>query len=560
MSLDGFNASALLQELRPQLSDSRLQKFSQLTEFDFLLQLRAPGTTHKLLISLHPEESRFHLLTGPPPPAIVPNAFVMLCRKRVGGCRLQAMEQDTLDRRIVLRFHSGFGLAFDWAGRPSALVLIQWEEESTAPKVVSHFPSRGRFRKGCDYVSEALSLPTPLEFSAQSAWSHLLEAPPETPVEQGLGTRFSLWPPLWRKRFRSRCGARSLEELNINDFTTAWEEQLAPLQRANAFFRPGIAEDGELTYCASTPEFESMQLAAQKRWLGEGLAPGLVDFRDELVKTLGKNRDKALRKLKKREQDRRGAESAPLDQMKGDLLLAYATGLPRGSEIFHTEDWEGRPLSIALDPKLSATVNADRYYSRAKKKRRALDVLDVQIEKAREEIEMWDDLLYAARSSENQTDLEQVRKSMPSSQAQEKKRKTPEVPSSGPRRYRHGEFLILVGRNPAQNDKLSTKTAAKDDHWLHVRQGAGSHVLIRAAGLEPPPETVEAAAWLAAKFSSSSESGAVEVITTRARFLRKPKQGPLGKVLYRQETEMLVDPTSPPPEGLREENKNERPE
>ena len=176
---------------------------------------------------------------------------------------------------------------------------------------------------------------------------------------------------------------------------------------------------------------------------------------------------------------------------------------------------------------------------------------------AEQEIEMWDELLYAAQTSENQTDLDQVRKSMPVSQARSKKRKVPEVPSSGPRRFSHHDFLILVGRNPAQNDKLSLKSAAKDDHWFHVRQGAGSHVLIRAAGREPTPETVEAAAWLAAHYSASSDSGAVEVVTTRARFLKKPKGGPLGKVIYRQETEIVVDPTQPRPAGLSEQNKNE---
>ena len=59
-----------------------------------------------------------------------------------------------------------------------------------------------------------------------------------------------------------------------------------------------------------------------------------------------------------------------------------------------------------------------------------------------------------------------------------------------------------------------------------------------------------AAAWLAAFYSQSSESPAVEVVTTRARFLKKPKGGPVGKVIYRQETEVIVDPTSPRPDGL----------
>ena len=65
MSLDSLNARALLLELAPMLVDSRVQKFSQISEQDFLLHLRSPGRTDKLLVSLHPERSRLHLLPAP---------------------------------------------------------------------------------------------------------------------------------------------------------------------------------------------------------------------------------------------------------------------------------------------------------------------------------------------------------------------------------------------------------------------------------------------------------------------------------------------------------------
>ena len=52
MSLDGFNAHVLLNELRDLVLSARLQKFSQLTEDDLLLHQRAPGHTHKLLYVL----------------------------------------------------------------------------------------------------------------------------------------------------------------------------------------------------------------------------------------------------------------------------------------------------------------------------------------------------------------------------------------------------------------------------------------------------------------------------------------------------------------------------
>lgn len=549
MSLDGFNAAVLVRELEGRCRGARLQKFSQLTEHDFLLHLRSPGRTDRLLISLHPDKSRFHFIDSTHPAAIVPNSFVMLGRKHVGGTRLLQVVQAALDRKVSLLFASGYQLVFDWAGRPSALLLLNPETRTVA----GAYPSRGRFRTRETYPEfEPSAL---LSLDPDSAWLKLQALPPDLPLGQGLDELASDWSPLWKKRFAERAQARTIQDLEEDLFQATWSRLVTPLKEGGPFC-PGIAPDGELTYVAGPPTaFNTYHEAAHARWLESSVAPGVADFRQDLLKKLRKNRDKSVRKLAKRRDDRKGAESAPQDQLKGDLLLAYAQGLKRGTERFETADWEGHPLVITLDPRLGPNENAERYYNKAKKKRRALSFLEEQIALAQEEVEMWDDLIYAAESSDDRTDLEQVKRSLPSTQGV-KKRRLPEAPSSGPRRFRHNDFLLLVGRNPIQNEQLSFKTAAKDDHWFHVRQGAGSHVVLKTAGREPPQDTVKAAAWLAGKYSHAAGSLAVAVITTRARFLRKPKDGSVGKALYRQETEIVVDPTSSAPEGLSEETKN----
>lgn len=552
MSLDGFNAAALLRELKALFERARLQKFSQITEYDFVAHFRAPGVTHKLLLSLHPERSRFHLLETGHPAAIVPNSFVMLCRKHVGGTWLEAIRQDHLDRRVEFIFNSGFSLVFDWAGRPSALALVQTEER----KVVGLFPSRGRIDRRQPYLFPDPSPPSPLALSEEEVKEAFLGVEKERKLSQALDEISSYWSPLWKKRFSRALGSSTRGDSSPDDFYRVWQQIVEPLRDQNLALKPALDSDGELTYCAEESTFPTMQAAANARWRDSSLAPGVSDDREELLKKLKKNREKAVRKLKKREQDRQGALTAPKDQLKGDLLLAYAHSLRRGSKEFATQDWEGKPVTIALDPRMSVHENADRYYNKAKKKRRALEVLGTQIQLAQDEIEQWDDLIYAAQSSENRTDLEQVRRSMPSSVQKGKKKAVPQAPTSGPRRFLHDDFLILVGRNPAQNDKLSLKTAAKEDIWFHVRQGAGSHVIIKTSGRQVGEQTMEAAAWLAASFSQSSESSAVEVVTTRARFLKKPKGAPLGKVIYRQETELIIDPTQPQPEGLERQTKN----
>lgn len=551
MSLDSFNARALVMELQQSVVDARLQKISQLSEEDFLLHLRSPGRTDKLLISLHRERARLHLIGDTHPPAIVPSSFLMLCRKHIGGTRLLSLEQAGIERAVELRFHSEFSLVLDWAGSPATLLLIKTEERTC----VGRFPPGPRFALRRPYQSTVPEErpPSVLELEAEEVVAQV-EALQGLPLATILSEVSFGWSPLWSRRFADRFPSGALDtEL----FRQTWDEFLGPL-KGEAELRPGIESDGKLSYCLSDEgkPHPSMQLAAQALWSESTRAPGIPDYRSELLRSLKKGRDKSKRKVEKRKKDRKGAETAPRDQMYGDLLLAYASSIEGKPPQFRTQDWEGRQVTIPLDPKLTPTENAEKYYTRCKKKKRALKVLDEQIALAEEEVAFWDELTFAAERADNRTDLEEIRKSIPGPR-QRKGRKTPEVPTSGPRRFEHAGFQLLVGRNPAQNEKLSLRTGAKDDHWFHIRQGAGSHVLLRTAGREPPADTLLAGAWLAARYSRSSESTSAEVVTTRVRYLKKPKGGPLGKVIYRQEQEISVDPTGPPPEGLTEGDKKE---
>ncbi len=549
MSLDSFNARALYLELKDRLLGSRLQKFSLLSADDVLLHLRSPGRTDKLILSVHPERSRFHLIGENHPPALVPNSFVMLGRKRIGGTRLISFDMPGLERRIHLGFHSGTSLVLDWSGRPSSLLLV--DEEGICRGL---HPSRGRFRLNQPNLAvDDGDLPWAYDLPAPEAYQALLEHP-DMDLGPALAELCQGFSPLWVRRLsRALGGARTPADLQGQEaaFLEFWTHTVEVLKTGpSGPWSPAIAADGELTHSAQDPTHPSMNEAAAARWSEGTVAPGVPDQRSELLKRLKKGRDKALRKAQKRRQDRRGAETAERDKTYGDLLLAYAASIPRGRSEFPTHDWSGRPLTIPLQPHLTATENAEIFYRRSKKKKRALDILTTQIQLAEEEVAYWDELLYACEQAENRTDLDEVSVSAPGPRTRQGKKKKPEAPSSGPRRYTHQGFLILVGRNPAQNERLSLKQAARDDLWFHIKQGAGSHVLLKSGGRVPSEETKLAAAWLAARHSKAETDGQAEVITTEAKHLKKPKGGPPGKVIYRHESSIIVNPTAPPPDAL----------
>ena len=108
--------------------------------------------------------------------------------------------------------------------------------------------------------------------------------------------------------------------------------------------------------------------------------------------------------------------------------------------------------------------------------------------------------------------------------------------------------LILVGKNNLQNDALTLKIADKHDIWFHIKNYAGSHVVVVTDGKTPPDSTLEEAAVLAATFSSADAGAKVEVDYTEVKNVKKPSGARPGKVIYVNYTTAVVTAKEKPRE------------
>ena len=513
MSLDAIELFLVVNELAPLLHDARLQKLSQLTEHDYGLHFRAPGHSRRVLLSLRPEKTRIQLIEERFPPAKVPSSFTMLCRKHVQGKPLKHLTQAGLDRRLHLRFVDDVELVAELFTRQANLILLH-----PTGKVLGAHSYDGRVRPGRPYAApEKGDLPDAFEVDGAT-------------VAAGEG-------PLSRRVFGlPRRLALDLEQ--APDLATAWDEFFAGLLRGP--YRPGLDAKDRLCHDAGPDDrsFDTFWQALAARWPSETRQPGLEQDRQILDRRLKKLEEKTALKLQRRERDLERSLEASGDKLKGDLLLTYPHKVSRRSKSVELPDWEGNPLKVALDPLLSVAENAERYYKKYKKKLRAQDILVDQVEKARQELEFFQELRMACSQAEDAVELDEIRQQLPNRRA----RKGPARPTSGPRRFRFDNFELLVGRNPAQNDHLVLRVAARDDLWFHARDIPGSHVILRRGGRQPGPEVLEAAATLAARYCRASTSTKVRVNYTEIRYLKKPPGVPPGRVLYRNEKTMLVEP------------------
>ncbi len=78
--------------------------------------------------------------------------------------------------------------------------------------------------------------------------------------------------------------------------------------------------------------------------------------------------------------------------------------------------------------------------------------------------------------------------------------------------------------------------------WLHTKDCAGSHILIKNPERKNiEDEVIHYCAKLAKKYSKANLSPKAGVIYTYRKNLKKPPAANLGYVTYKNETEILVD-------------------
>ena len=88
MAIDGMILHRLQDEIQSILP-AKINKISQISEFELLFTIRAHRSTHKLLISLHSVYNRINLTTHQYTTMESPQNFVMVLRKYLDGALIK---------------------------------------------------------------------------------------------------------------------------------------------------------------------------------------------------------------------------------------------------------------------------------------------------------------------------------------------------------------------------------------------------------------------------------------------------------------------------------------
>jgi predicted ribosome quality control (RQC) complex YloA/Tae2 family protein len=572
MSLDGLVIRAIVHELQSCLG-GRIGKIYQPSEDDIVFHMRAQGNNKKLLLSANPTYPRLHWTERTyPSPAQAP-MFCMLLRKHFEGGTIEGIEQIGMERiiRIHVKNRDELGdvrvktILVELMGRHSNIILLDPATETIIDGIHHVTPAISSYRivmPGSRYTPPPVQNKlNPLHIRAEQ-WPALWD-PSELTVTQWLVERFSGLSPLAAMEIAHRGGvsgnakADELTDEQRQSLGGAFTAVMRDIE-ANRYL-PNIVHTSSksyfsvirLTYLQGEVVPCNDVSVCLELFFGDKAERDRMKQRvGDLLRFIQNEKAKNVKKLEKLKETVEEAKDADRFRIVGELITASMHELKKGdkeAKLTNYYDEAGGSITVALDPELTPSENAQRYFRKYVKSKNSLIAVAGQIDGAKEEIIYLDNLLQQIQTA-GPGDVDEIREELAEQgyirDRHKKVRKLKKKAGSAPQLacYTSAEGIaIYVGKNNTQNEYLTNRLAHSGDTWLHTKDIPGSHVVIRSQTFGET--TLEQAAQLAAWFSQARESSLVPVDYTLIRHVRKPNGAKPGFVIYDHQKTVFVTPS-----------------
>ena len=202
-------------------------------------------------------------------------------------------------------------------------------------------------------------------------------------------------------------------------------------------------------------------------------------------------------------------------------------------------------LKVPLDPRLSPSQNAARYFAKYKKITAAQERASALLATVKELDDQREALALAWSISDAESLLmleEELGTAKVPAQKRGAKKKSPPLPPH--RRFEFDRALVFAGLSSKGNRYVTFKLALPDDLWFHAQGVPGSHVILRPLSTLAEDELnafKDFCASLAAYYSKARESSRQRVDYTRRRYV-SPIRGGEANVTYKEFSTVAGDP------------------
>ena len=542
MSFDGFFLHHMVEELRAELLNGRIQKINQPFDQELVLQIRSNRQSHRMLLSAHPVFGRIQLTETTFENPAQPSTFIMVLRKYLQGAVIESIEQIENDRivEITVSNKNEIGddiqatLIIEIMGKHSNIFLVDKSSHKIL-EVIKHIGfSQNSYRTllpGATYIAppstEALN---PFTIKDEKLFEILqtqeLTAKNIQTLFQGLG----------------RDTANELERLLVSEklasFRNFFSQETKPCLTDKSFACVPFSTKIEA-------HFLSLSQLLDVFYKDKAERDRVKQQASELIRRVENELQKNRQKLKKQEKELQATENAEEFRQKGELLTTFLHQVPNDQDQVVLDNYyTNQPITIALDKALTPNQNAQKYFKRYQKLKEAVKYLTELIEETKSTI-LYLESVETVLNQAGLDEIAEIREELIQTGFIRRRQREKIQKRKKPEKYlaSDGKTIILVGRNNLQNEELTFKIARKDELWFHAKDIPGSHVVI-TGNLNPSDEVKTDAAELAAYFSKGRLSNLVQVDMIQIKKLNKPTGGKPGFVTYTGQKTLRVTPDS----------------
>lgn len=570
MALDGIFLFSILEELKKELLNARVEKINQPEKDEILLLVNNGKKNYKLLISSSPTYPKIHLTDNNKTNPAQPPVFCMLLRKHLIGARIKNIRQLQTDRVVLIDFiaqddfgfNSEYTMVVEIMGKHSNISLVRASDDIVMDSIKHVTPAMSSVRclfPGVEFIyppkSEKLD---PFDFTEVSLTNFILINSME------INKNFFL------KAFTGICRQFSKElffrlengpNQNLYSFCIT---QFDKIKNKSFEFSLFIKDDSvQDFYCFVYENLINCDIVSYDS--PSSLLEAFYDKKDnkdrlnnrssDLQKLIHVNLERCNKKMEILKETLKECDDKEKFRIYGELLTANIYSLKRGdskARLLNYYSEQEEYLDIDLFIQKTPSQNIQMYFKKYSKLKKAEVGAHIQIKNTFEEETYLQSVLTNIKNSEIYENIEDIRRELiDTGYIKSKSKSRLKIKPTKPIHFMSSDGLdIYVGRNNIQNDFLTLKFAGKNDLWLHTKNIPGSHVIIKNNG-NIPDNTLFEGASLAAFYSKGKESSKVPVDYTIVKNVHKPSGAKPGMVIYYTNKTLYVDPVKPKIEQLK---------
>lgn len=567
MAFDGGMVRRVVAELKTAI-DSRIDKLYQPSADELVILLRKKDFSERLFISARSGVARIHFTKERPENPETPPMFCMLLRKHFSSAKLIDVSQRGFERIVELSLEAvnemgdrvNLKIICELIGNQSNVILLNESGRIIDALKRSDISAKRLILPGAHYEYPEPQQKLDVTAASEETIAEGILCCGEMPLWKGILNTIDGMSPLVAREMAYRMGGENDLCCDTNKERLISQIKYIKgeiLQGQSVYMLKG-ADNSPTDFCyIPVAQYENLYKCEEFSSLGEMLddfyrsreiAARMRRMSSDIIKLVSN----LISRAKKRRETRKMELSACAEREKfriyGELIKANIYAIAPGSKealLQNFYDEELKEISVPLDPALSASKNAEKYFKEYKKSYTAEQTLTALIEKDNEEIEYLETVSEALERCTTSGDIAEIREELTAggyikgnNGGRAKKNKTVTL-----KEYTSVEgYKIIVGKNNTQNDYITTRLASKGDLWFHTKGIHGSHVVVMCAGGEVSEETILFAARLAAKNSKASNSSNVPVDYTPIKCVKKPAGAKPGMVIYTTNKTVFVTP------------------